>query len=142
MLRDDHPKTDKSRRTLGLPTSLVELLRAHRNRQLQERLQAGPVWEGDKWNLIFCTETGKPISGNHLTRKFQALLTSLGLPFQRFHDLRHAAATYMLAQGVDLRVLMEVLGHSQIHTTANTYAHVRIEATREAAQRVGELLAR
>jgi len=137
----DAPKTERSRRTLGLPAALVQLLRAHRNQQLEERLRAGPGWEGEKWNLVFCTEVGRPMPGNHLTKKFQALLASLGLPRQRFHDLRHAAATYMLAQGVDLRVVMEVLGHSQIHVTANTYAHVRIDLTRAAAEHVDALLA-
>ena len=118
---------------------LVQLLRAHRAKQLEERLKAGPAWQGDEWNLVFCAESGRPFSGFHLTHKFQALLVSLGLPRQRFHDLRHAAATFMLAQGVDLRVVMEVLGHSQIAVTANTYAHVRIEATRLAAERVEAL---
>jgi integrase len=66
----------------------------------------------------------------------------LGLPRQRFHDLRHATATYMLASGADLRVVMEVLGHSQIHVTANTYAHIRTETTRLAAEAVDALLAR
>jgi integrase len=61
---------------------------------------------------------------------------------QPFHALRHAAASYMLASGVDLRVVMEVLGHSQIHVTANTYGHIRTETTRLAAEAVNALLAR
>ncbi len=138
----DAPKTQRSARTLGLPATLIQTLRAHRARQLEERLRAGPAWQGDAWNLVFCNETGEPMSGAQLTRRFQAQVAALGLPPQRFHDLRHAAATYMLAQGVDLRVVMEVLGHSQIHVTANTYAHVRVEATRAAAERVDALLAR
>ena len=103
-------------------------------------MRTGAAWKGEKWNLVFCTETGEPLSGSVLTHNFQALLASLNLPRQRFHDLRHAAATFMLAQGVDFRVVMEVLGHSQIATTANTYAHVRLEATRLAVGSVGELL--
>ena len=138
----DLPKTDRSRRTLGLPVSLVHALRAHRNLQLRERLKAGPAWRGDEWNLVFCTEAGAPMPGNYLTHRFQELLSSLHLPKQRFHDLRHASATYMLAQGVDLRVVMEVLGHSQIHVTANTYAHVKVDATRSAAENVDALLSR
>ncbi|MEX2237380.1 MAG: tyrosine-type recombinase/integrase [Dehalococcoidia bacterium] len=55
-------------------------------------------------------------------------------------NLRHAAATYMLTQGVPLRVAMEVLGHSQIHVTANTYWHVIPELKKDAAERVGGLL--
>ena len=94
------------------------------------------------WNLVFGTEAGRPFSGFHLSHKFQAMLARLGLPRQRFHDLRHVAATYMLSQGVYLRVVMEVLGHSQIAVTANTYAHVRIDATRVAVERVDALLAR
>ncbi len=138
----DAPKTEKSRRTIGLPSTLAQLLSAHRIQQRKERLRAGSAWQGDTWNLLFCTETGGPMSGNSLTHRFQVLLASLGLPRQRFHDLRHAAATYMIAQGVDLRVVMEVLGHSQIHVTANTYAHVRLETTRVAVERVEALLSR
>lgn len=137
----DSPKTARSRRTVGVSAGLVAQLREHRARQLAERLRAGPVWEGDAWNLVFCSELGTPLSGTELTRQFQAKLAALGLPRQRWHDLRHAAATFMLAQGVDLRVVMEALGHSQIHVTANTYAHVRADATRLAAEQVDALLA-
>jgi integrase len=138
----DAPKTAKSTRTLGLTPYLVQLLRAHRQQQLEERRLLGPIWKGEEWNLVFCTEDGNPLSGITLTRRFQRLLKRLDLPRQRFHDLRHAAASFMLAQGVDLRTVMEVLGHSQIHTTANTYAHVRLEATRAAVERVDALLRR
>jgi integrase len=136
----DPPKTEKSRRTLGLPEGLAQLLRAHHRQQSEERLKAGPAWRGHEWDLVFCTESGEPLSSSQLTHGFQDLLASLELPRQRFHDLRHAAATFMLAQGVDLRVVMEVLGHSQIHVTANTYTHVKLDLSREAAERVDALL--
>lgn len=136
----DQPKTTRSRRTIALPPTLLQLLRAHRTQQVEERLKAGLSWTEDEWNLVFATATGDPRSGFGLNHKIQAILESAGLPRQRFHDLRHAAATFMLAQGVDLRVVMEVLGHSQITTTANTYAHVRLEATRVAAESVDVLL--
>ena len=57
----------------------------------------------------------------------------------RFHDLRHGAASLLLAQGVSLREIMEILGHSQISLTANTYAHVAPELKREAAARLDAL---
>ena len=63
-----------------------------------------------------------------------------GLRTFRFHDLRHATATYMLSQGVPLKVIQLVLGHSQIGVTANIYAHVMPELQRDAVERVGELL--
>jgi integrase len=58
------------------------------------------------------------------TREFPSLLKKAGLPTVRFHDLRHTAATLLLAQGVDPRTIMETLGHSQISLTMNTYSHV------------------
>lgn len=136
----DEPKTLKSSRKLALPAPLVEALRAHRARQLEERLRAGPLWSGDGWNLVFTTEMGNPVSGAVVTHRFQAMLQKANLPRQRFHDLRHAAASFMLAQGVPLRVVMEVLGHSEIAVTANTYSHVMPELQREATERVGRLL--
>jgi len=138
----DPPKTERSRRTIALPMPLVEMLRAQRSRQLEERLRAGPAWQGEEWgDLVFANEIGEPLSGTQLTRRFQAVLAALGLPRQRFHDLRHAAATFMLSEGVSLRTTMELLGHSTIAVTANTYSHVLPELQRDATERVSALLA-
>jgi len=135
----DDPKTQRSRRTISLPAPLAEALRQHRVRQNEERLRAGPLWAGD-WNLLFCNEIGNPLAGAEVTRRFQAKLIALGLPRQRFHDLRHAAATFLLAQGVPLRVVMEILGHSTITTTANVYGHVLPELQRDAMDGQGAYL--
>jgi site-specific recombinase XerD len=59
-----------------------------------------------------------------VTRQFKALLTAASLPNIRLHDLRHSRATLLLAQGVNPRVVMEMLGHSQVSLTLNTYSHV------------------
>lgn len=134
------PKTARSRRTVGLPAQIVETLRRHKTRQPEDRLRAGPAWGGDKWGLVFCREDGEPLSSAVVTHRFQATLRAAGLPRQRFHDLRHAAASFMLAEGVPLRVVMEVLGHSEIGTTANIYGHIMPELARDATERVGALL--
>ena len=60
----------------------------------------------------------------------------------RFHDLRHSAATLLIAQGVHPRTVMEILGHSQIATTMNTYGHVLPETMRDAAERMDAIPAR
>ncbi|HEV8574410.1 MAG TPA: site-specific integrase, partial [Dehalococcoidia bacterium] len=135
----DEPKTQRSRRTVSLPTPLVDVLRRHRIRQNEERLRVGPLWAGG-WNLVFCNEIGEPLAGAEVTRRFQRTLAALGLPRQRFHDLRHAAATFLIAQAVPLRVVMEILGHSTISVTADTYGHVAIEVQREATDRTAALL--
>ena len=128
------PKTTRSRRTLALPISTAAALREHRKRQLAERLWAGSRWqEGD---FLFTTTIGTPMIGSDVTRHFQALLRAAGLPPMRFHDLRHGAASLLLAQGVHPRVVMEMLGHSTITLTMNVYSHVIPDLQREAAEKM------
>lgn len=135
------PKTKRSRRTLPLPAPVVSALREHRTRQLEERLKVGAAWEGAAWlDLVFTDEFGRPLGSDHVLRRFRALLALAGLPAMRYHDLRHGAASLMAAQGVPARVAMELLGHSQISTTMNIYAHVAPELQRDAAERMSAAL--
>lgn len=107
---------------------------------MEEQLRAGPAWEGGRWSLVFATELGGPINGSSLTHTFYDVAARAGLPRIRFHDLRHGAATYLLHAGVDLRVVMELLGHADIGTTANIYAHVLPSLNRDASDRMSALL--
>jgi len=125
------PKTDRSRRAIHLPGVVIAALREHRVRQLEERFASGAAWQD--LDLVFCTTVGTPMVARNLSRAFAHLLKQAGLPSIRFHDLRHSAATLMLAQGVSPRVIMETLGHSQIGMTMNLYAHVMPSMQREAA---------
>jgi integrase len=77
-----------------------------------------------------------------VTRQFHVLLAGADLPAVRFHDLRHTAATLLLAQGVDPRTIMETLGHSQISLTLNTYSHVLPALQEEAAAKLDAILTR
>lgn len=131
-------KSDRSRRKIALPAPLVAALRAHRVRQLEERLAAGSRWQES--GLVFTSSVGTPIEPRNLFRSFKAALNKAGLPDIRFHDLRHSAASLMLAQGVPLRVVMEVLGHSSISLTANTYSHVMPSLVQDATDKVAGVL--
>ena len=82
------------------------------------------------------TSIGTPMIGSDVTRRFQALLRAAELPAMRFHDLRHGAASLLLSQGVHPRVVMEMLGHSTITLTMNTYSHVIPDLQREAAEKM------
>ena len=73
---------------------------------------------------------------SNVLKRYKATLASAGLPEQRFHDLRHYAATFMVARGVPMRVVMDILGHSQMATTANLYSHVMSAAHREVADMI------
>jgi integrase len=131
-------KTQRSRRTLVMPTIVISALRAHRARQIVERLAAGERWVD--LDLIFPSDRGTLADGPNVTHRFHRLLKQAGLPQMRFHDLRHACASLLLVQGVHPRVVMETLGHSQISLTMNTYSHVLPALQREAADRMEAIL--
>ena len=132
------PKSATSRRTVSLPAIVGTALVAHRARQAAEPERCRP--SGAFADLVFTTSVGRPLDGINVTRRFQRILRAAGLPRQRFHDLRHACASLLLAQGVPARVVMETLGHSQISLTLNTYSHVIPALGREAASRMDEVL--
>ena len=115
-------KTQQSRRTLPMPQSIGENLKRHLADQSKERHLAGNRWR--ETGLVFTTTIGTGLDGPNVTKSFQRLLRSAGLDRRRFHDLRHSCATLLLVQNVPPRVVMEILGHSQISLTMNTYSHV------------------
>jgi integrase len=131
-------KTKRSRRMLALPASVVAALRTHRARQAQERLIAGPSWRDT--GLVFTSRIGTPVEPRNLHRNFVRVLAAAKVPRIRFQDLRHSAASLLLAQGVPLRLIMEQLGHSSIVLTANTYTHVMTAAMREVADKMESIL--
>jgi integrase len=132
------PKTARSRRTIRLPQVAIASLAAHRSRQEEERLLAGTRWQD--WGLVFTSSIGTPLESCNVNHRFQALAKEAGLPKLRFHDLRHTAATLLLAQGVHPRLVMEILGHSQISLTMNTYSHVIPAMQEEVAAKMDAIL--
>jgi len=132
------PKTDRSRRSVSLPEVVVTALRAHRTRQRMERLVAGSRWQDT--GHVFATTIGTPIEAARVTRSFALALERAGLHHIRFHDLRHAAATFLLAQGMTLEDVKNQLGHSSIVLTSNTYGHVLERRQREVAAAMDAVL--
>jgi integrase len=132
------PKTDRSRRTVLLAEAVVTALRAHRTRQKMERMMAGSRWVDS--GHVFSTLHGTPYHAATITRAFKAALTRAGLPTCRFHDLRHAAATFLLAQGMTLEDVKNLLGHSSITLTSNTYGHVLEQRQRQVARAMDAVL--
>lgn len=120
-------KTRGSKATVPLPPFVVERLAAHRERQRAER----PVASLDG-GLVFVTERGYAVSGSWLTKHFQALLAAAGLPRMKIHDLRHGAATLLVAAGAHPRVAQELLRHARSSTTMEIYSHVSSAQRREA----------
>ena len=131
-------KTLRSNRTLPMPGPLASALQAHRASQSNARTVAADLWhDGD---LVFTTAIGTPVHPRNDYRAFQRIIKNAGLRRIRLHDLRHTAASVLLAQGVPARVVMEILGHSQISVTLNTYTHVDTSLTQDAADRMEQAL--
>lgn len=129
----------KGRRTLPLWPSLVELLDRQRRRRYEMQLAAGANWKNE-FDLFFTTASGRPLDGATVTRRFQELLAAADLPEHTFHELRHSAATIMLAEGVPLETIRAVLGHTTIGTTADLYAHFTPALGDDAARRIESAL--
>ncbi len=120
--------------------TVVASLRAHRTRQVEERLAAGRAWrDGD---LVFATKVGEPLDTSTVTRAFQAALRRADIPRQPFHHLRHAYATLMLEDGEELIVVSRTLGHSTISTTTDVYTHVTLATLQRSAERMDAILRR
>ena len=137
------PKTATSRRRIALATgeqfSVVEALRSHRTRQLEERLAAGPTWR--EQGLVFSDACGGPLRGSNVQRRsFAPLMRAAGVPQIRFHDLRHTAATLLLGQGVHPKIVSEMLGHASVAITLDLYSHVQPDMQRQAAAAMGAAL--
>ncbi len=116
------PKTARSRRKIHLSQTALAALRAHKDRQSFDRHAAGSAWA--EHGLVFCNATGEPLSPTNETKRFQRAVPAAALPAIRFHDLRHTAATILLAKCVHVKLVSEMLGHSTIVLTLDTYSHV------------------
>lgn len=124
------PKSETSQRGVGVPPSLVTALRSHRAAQAAKRLEAGDQWVDS--GLVFTMEDGRPIDPGVDYRRWRTLLADAGVRHYRLHDARHSAGTMMVAQGVDVRVVMATLGHSSLNITMR-YQHTVDEMKRAAA---------
>jgi integrase len=133
------PKTKSSRRRVSLTRIAAEALKDHLERQLEDIDRVGSLWEEN--GLVFASETGTPLDRRDLTsRRFKPLLKRAGLPRFRFHDLRHTCATLLLTQNVNPKVVSEMLGHSSIAITLDTYSHVLPNMQDSAARALEEAL--
>lgn len=122
---------------IGLPDELVELLRAHRLRQAEERATARQLWKEGDW--VFASPTGAPLIPNSDYHEWKALLRASGVRDARLHDARHTAATVLLVLGVPERTVMGIMGWSSTAMAAR-YQHITDPIRRDVAKRVGGLL--
>lgn len=130
-------KTEAGRRLLYLPAFALDAVKAERKHQAAMRLKWGKDYKNS--NLVCCQEDGSPLSLVGLSHKFTRTVRSLGIE-ATFHDTRHTYASMLLKAGINIKVIQECLGHSNIQQTMNTYAHLYAGAKEEVATKVDEML--
>jgi integrase len=138
LVLDDTVKTKSGKRNIALTNDAIRELKAHQERQLQEKLLAGEIYQDN--GLVFCKEDGTYLGPDAFTKLFQRYLAQAGLPRVRLHDLRHTHATLLLQRGVPAKMVQERLGHSSITMTLDLYSHVTPEMQKLAAASLDGLL--
>jgi integrase len=133
------PKGGYSDREVTLPAVAISALRHHQAQQEDERIWAGTRWSNE-WNLVFTTKLGSPLDERNVLRRFQNILAFAGLPKMRIHDLRHSAVAILIAQGVNIKAISELLGHSSVAFTLQVYGHLLEETKRETADKMDAAL--
>jgi integrase len=131
-------KTKKSRRSILIAPFALTALQRHREAQEEVKKKAGRLWQ--EHDLVFCTSVGTPLNPDRVRVPFKELLKEAGLPDIRFHDLRHSAATLLLAMGIHPKITQEMLGHSNIAMTMDVYSHVLPGMQQEAIDRLNEVM--
>lgn len=131
------PKTEESNRLITVPASVMVLLKEYKKQQAEKKLKAGSLWKGS--DRLFTTWDGRPMHPDTITKWFPKFLERHNLPHIRFHDLRHLNATLLIAEGVPLKNVSKRLGHSNISTTADLYAHALRSVDQEAADKLDDL---
>jgi integrase len=132
------PKSKASNRTLPMPDEVVELLKAARKRQTEERLKLGEGYGSGEY--VASDESGQPYHPNLLTFRWGKLLDDLGIRRVRLHDARHSCATLMHLRGVPIATIAAWLGHASAAFTMAVYAHSQDDALKAAGTSFGRVV--
>lgn len=129
----DTPKTADGERPLRLSRTAVQLLSQLKEWQVQQAAALGDVWNNED-DRVFTSEDGSPLFPDSITNWFADFIKRSGLPKVTVHSLRHTYASLMIADGTPLVVVSHSLGHAQVSTTNNIYAHVIADAEAKATE--------
>ncbi|WP_329146934.1 site-specific integrase [Streptomyces niveus] len=132
------PKTDSGFRVVALDDDTVGVLERHRKQQEADRAEWGTAWV--ETGLVFTQENGSWLHPGKVTDLFERLVAASGLPPIRLHDLRHGAATLMLAADIDVKIVSDTLGHSDTRITRDIYQSVFPHVGKNAAEATAKLV--
>ena len=126
-------KNGKTRTITPAPWGM-QMLKAHRVRQTEDRLRAGPMWSDA--GLVFTNELGGHLVFSTVYKNFKAIVASIGCPDVRFHDLRRSYAVASIRAGDDIKTVQRKLGHAKAALTLDVYGHVTDQMKRASAERM------
>ncbi|WP_026694106.1 site-specific integrase [Peribacillus kribbensis] len=130
-------KTEAAIRFIYIPSSLGYLLSEHRKLIDKEQKILGDSYKN--FDLVVCTTNGNFVHPNNFRRGFKTTISQLNLPLIRLYDLRHVHASYLLAKGVNIKIIQERMGHKDIKQTLNTYSHLLPSMQLEAVEKFEEI---
>lgn len=138
VVEKDKTKNQSSYRSFPLSDNIIDLFVKLKNDERENKKLFGK--EYIKNNYVFKMENGQPYRPNYISKKHSKILEKYGFRHIRFHDLRHSCASLLNAQGFSLKDIQEWLGHSDIQTTANTYAHLDIKRKQNISETLSNII--
>jgi len=127
-------KNSRNRVIVAAP-SVMELFRKQKSQQLQMQRLAGEAWDND-WDLVFINELGRHLCHFTVYKNFKKIMTEIGMPEGRFHDLRHSFAVVSIESGDDIKTVQSNLGHATASFTLDVYGHVSQKMRQQSADRM------
>jgi integrase len=137
-LKATEVKTEKSRRSINLSKSMIQQLKAHKSAQAKERLHSA-IWHNTGY--VFTSTVGTPLDPRNVAKRFGSACRKASIGKWHPHELRHTAASLMLANGIPLQVVSDILGHASIRITSDVYGHVLAPQRQEAAETMASFFA-
>ena len=131
---------NKQSRDFIAPPSVIRILKKQKLKQAEWKLQYGEAYENDL-NLVFTNPFGKHLTSVTIYNHFKAIVTQMGLPGVRFHDLRHTYATLALQNGVDVKTVSNNLGHATVAFTMDKYVHVSMAMQQDCVSKMESFIA-
>lgn len=136
-VKNGTPKSVKGTRIVPIPDMLVEKLNIHKSEQLKGEIRFSNLYN-DK-NLVFCNVYGNNLDASNIRKSFKKIILDKELKPIKFHDLRHTYATRLFELGEDAKTVQELLGHSTVSMTLNTYTHVLESMKKKAISKLNDL---
>lgn len=113
------------------------MLLQYRNEQRLQKIKYADVYKDN--NLVFCNDLGAYLVDSTIGRQYKIILKNNNIPVRKFHDMRHTFATRLFELGEEPKTVQELLGHSTVSITLNTYTHVLESVKEKAISKLDEL---